>query len=101
MRPRSSRTSPAQNFSKPPPVPDVPTVTLTPVFAVWNSWAATVDRGATVLDPSTLIVPASLPPSPLPDDPASAPPQALAASITAAVTASGTLARRSEVGMFT
>src|SRR6185503_7597329 len=57
--------SPAQNFSKPPPVPDVPTVIFTFGFSPWNaSWAAWA-KGATVLDPSILIVPERSPPPPL------------------------------------
>src|SRR6187397_303393 len=49
--------SPAQNFSKPPPVPAVPTVTLTPGFAAWNSSAIASVRGPTVLDPSMRMEP--------------------------------------------
>src|SRR5687768_12984306 len=49
--------SPAQNFSKPPPVPEVPTVTLTSGFSPWNCSAIASVRGATVLDPSMRIVP--------------------------------------------
>src|SRR5215204_3278935 len=41
--------SPAQNFSKPPPVPDVPTVTLTPGLADSNCSATASVSGATVL----------------------------------------------------
>jgi hypothetical protein len=44
--------SPAQNRSKPPPVPDVPTVTRASGFAAWKSSAARVASGATVLEPS-------------------------------------------------
>ena len=51
--------SPAQNFSKPPPVPEVPTVTLTPCCSSLKSSAAAVVRGATVLDPSALTAPDS------------------------------------------
>jgi hypothetical protein len=29
--------SPAQNFSKPPPVPEVPTVIFTPGFSAWKA----------------------------------------------------------------
>jgi hypothetical protein len=47
--------SPAQNFSNPPPVPEVPTVTFTPLFSAWKSSAASVSNGATVLDPSMRI----------------------------------------------
>ncbi len=46
--------SPAQNFSKPPPVPDVPTVIFTSGFWAWNSsaaaWANGRDR-ARAVDP--------------------------------------------------
>ena len=37
--------SPAQNFSKPPPVPDSPTVILTPGFSSWNCSAAAWANG--------------------------------------------------------
>ena len=44
--------SPAQNFSKPPPVPEVPTVIFTFGFSPWKaSWAACAN-GAIVLEPS-------------------------------------------------
>ena len=46
--------SPSQNFSKPPPVPEVPTVTWTPGCSSWKSSAAAVVSGATVLEPSIL-----------------------------------------------
>ena len=75
--------SPAQNFSKPPPVPEVPTVTLTPGCSSLKSSAAAVVSGATVLEPSTLTLPESsleLLPSPLPALTASvllSPPQAV------------------------
>src|SRR5690606_33014669 len=51
--------SPLQNFSKPPPVPDVATVTLTLGCCSAKSSAAAVDRGATVLEPSILTDPLS------------------------------------------
>jgi hypothetical protein len=54
--------SPAQNFSKPPPVPEVPTVICTPEFSSWNSSAAASANGATVEEPSIAIVPDSSPP---------------------------------------
>src|SRR5687768_6808466 len=47
--------SPPQNFLKPPPVPEIPTVTLLPGFAFWNSSATASVIGNTVLEPSTLI----------------------------------------------
>ena len=47
--------SPAQNFSKPPPVPDSPTVTLTPGFSPWKPSAAAWANGKTVLEPSIVI----------------------------------------------
>src|SRR5919108_314836 len=73
--------SPAQNFSKPPPVPEVPTVIFTPGFSPWKFSAAASAKGATVLDPSILMVPDSSPvlalalPPPL----SSSSPQAVAA----------------------
>jgi hypothetical protein len=51
--------SPAQNFSNPPPVPDVPTVTLTWGFSPWKPSAAASLSGPTVLEPSIRIVPDS------------------------------------------
>ena len=71
--------SPAQNFSKPPPVPEVPTVTRTPEFSSWNSSAAASVSGATVLEPSMLIVPDSWDP-PSADPPSSLPPPHAAAN---------------------
>src|SRR4029078_6751451 len=54
--------SPAQNFSKPPPVPEGAPVLFAFVFSPWKaSWAACAN-GATVLDPSILIVPERSPP---------------------------------------
>ncbi len=41
-----------QNFWKPPPVPEIPTVTRTPGLAFWNSSATASLTGKTVLDPS-------------------------------------------------
>ena len=71
--------SPAQNFSNPPPVPEVPTVIFTFGFWPWNaSWAACAN-GATVLDPSILIVPES-PVLALALPLSSSPPQAVAPS---------------------
>ncbi len=49
--------SPAQNFLKPPPVPDTPTVTRTSGLAAMNSSAIASEMGKTVLDPSTLTSP--------------------------------------------
>ena len=47
--------SPRQNFLKPPPVPDIPTVTFTaPFFIFWNSSATASVIGYTVLEPSIL-----------------------------------------------
>src|SRR3712207_9345925 len=48
--------SPAQNFSKPPPVPEVPTVILTLGFWALNSSAAACANGATVEEPSILML---------------------------------------------
>ena len=57
--------SPLQNFSKPPPVPEVPTVICTPEFSAMKSSAAVSLNGATVLEPSITISPErSPPPSP-------------------------------------
>ncbi len=48
--------SPRQNFLKPPPVPDMPTVTRTlPRLEIWNSSAKASETGNTVLEPSILI----------------------------------------------
>src|SRR6185503_7760143 len=46
-----------QNFLKPPPVPEMPTVTLTCCFfAFWKSSATASVTGNTVLEPSTLTI---------------------------------------------
>ena len=58
--------SPAQNFSKPPPVPEVPTVTRTPEFSAMNCSATASVNGATVLEPSMRIEPERSPPPPPP-----------------------------------
>ncbi len=72
--------SPLQNFWKPPPVPEVPTVTRTLGFSSWKNSAAASLRGATVLDPSILMVPLRLPGvSPVVLPVPSSPPQAVAA----------------------
>src|SRR5215218_10835627 len=52
--------SPAQNFSNPPPVPEVPTVTLTSGFSALNSSAIASVSGPTVLEPSTRMSPDKL-----------------------------------------
>jgi hypothetical protein len=68
--------SPAQNFSKPPPVPDWATEMRTPGFSPWNaSWAAWAN-GPTVLDPSIRMVPDRSPPPPPPFPESSSSPQA-------------------------
>ena len=55
--------SPRQKRSKPPPVPETPTVTCTPLFSCWKRSAAAVVYGPTVLEPSASIRPdRSLPP---------------------------------------
>ena len=54
--------SPAQNFSKPPPVPDCPTVIFTSGFSVWNCSAAACANGKTVLEPSMAMSPETPPP---------------------------------------
>ena len=46
-----------QKRSKPPPVPEMPTVTRTPLFFFWKPSAAAIAYGPTVLDPSAVIVP--------------------------------------------
>ncbi len=58
--------SPAQNFSNPPPVPEVPTVTLASGCSPMNSSAAAEDSGSTVLDPSITTGPEMDSPSPPP-----------------------------------
>ena len=45
-----------QNFWKPPPVPEMPTVTRTLWLAFWNSSATASLMGNTVLDPSRVTV---------------------------------------------
>ena len=52
--------SPAQNFSKPPPVPEIPTVIFTSGFSSRNSSAAASVSGPTVLDPSIVMLPERL-----------------------------------------
>ena len=51
--------SPAQKRSKPPPVPEIPTVRTTPEFSAPNSSAAAVVSGPTVLEPSASTEPES------------------------------------------
>ena len=52
--------SPMQNFLKPPPVPEMPTVTFVlPFSAFWNSSATASVIGYTVDEPSTLITSAA------------------------------------------
>ena len=46
-----------QNRSKPPPVPEMPTVTRAFGFFFWNPSAAAIAYGPTVLDPSAVTVP--------------------------------------------
>src|SRR4051812_3593711 len=49
--------SPRQNFLKPPPVPEMPTVTLMDCFlAFWKSSATASVTGYTVLDPSIFTI---------------------------------------------
>ncbi len=69
--------SPRQNFWKPPPVPEMPTVTRTPGVTFWNSSATASLMGKTVLEPSrvTVAAPPDRPPSllwPPPPQPATA-----------------------------
>ena len=47
--------SPRQNFLKPPPVPEIPTVTFVPVF-FWKSSATASVIGYTVEEPSIAMV---------------------------------------------
>ena len=86
--------SPAQNFSKPPPVPEVPTVTFTPGCSSLKNSAAAVVSGATVLEPSTFTEPEISFEPPLPSLAAASellsPPHALSRS---APTAKGTARR--------
>ena len=56
--------SPPQNRSKPPPVPEMPTVTLTPECSLLEALAAACDQGPTVVEPSTSIGPERPPPLP-------------------------------------
>jgi hypothetical protein len=48
--------SPRQNFLNPPPVPPMPTVTLRPLLAFWNSSATASVIGYTVEEPSIAII---------------------------------------------
>ena len=49
--------SPRQNFLKPPPVPEMPTVTrMAPRLSFWNSSATASVIGKTVLEPSILTI---------------------------------------------
>ena len=48
-----------QNRSKPPPVPEMPTVTRAAGFLFWKPSAAAIAYGPTVLEPSAVIVPLS------------------------------------------
>ncbi len=57
--------SPMQNFSNPPPVPEVPTETLTALFSCENSSPAAEVMGSTVEEPSVTTSP--LAPSPVPE----------------------------------
>ena len=75
--------SPAQKRSKPPPVPETPTVICTPEFSCWKRSAARVVNGPTVLEPSAWMRPERLsdppPVAPAPDS-SSSPPHAAAAN---------------------
>src|SRR5688572_26952639 len=51
-----------QNFWKPPPVPEEPTVTRVPALARWNSSATASVIGKTVLDPSMVMTWGAAPP---------------------------------------
>src|SRR5688572_13889325 len=54
--------SPAQNFSKPPLVPDAPTLVSTPEFSSLKSSPAASANGCTVLEPSIEMSPERSPP---------------------------------------
>ena len=79
--------SPAQNFSKPPPVPDSPTVTLTFGFSPWKPSAAAWANGKTVLEPSIATLPERSPPLLLPLSLSSLPHAATPSASRAAATA--------------
>jgi hypothetical protein len=51
--------SPRQNRSKPPPVPEMPTVIRTPRFFFWKPSAAAAVYGPSVLEPSAVMLPLS------------------------------------------
>ena len=51
-----------QNRSKPPPVPEMPTVTRAFLFFFWKPSAAAIAYGPTVLEPSAVTVPLSAEP---------------------------------------
>src|SRR5215211_4916276 len=72
--------SPAQNFSNPPPVPEVPTEIFTFGFSPLNCSAAAWAKGPTVLEPSILMLPETPPPPPPP------PPLLLSSSLPQAAT---------------
>ena len=72
--------SPAQKRSKPPPVPETPTVIWTFECSRWNRSAAAVANGLTVLEPSASMRP-DRPPPPSASFP---PPHPVAATSTAA-----------------
>ena len=74
--------SPLQNSSKPPPVPDVPTVMFTPEFSPWKASAAAEVRGPTVEEPSIVMSPErSDPAGAVPAAESSSPPQPAATSV--------------------
>src|SRR4051812_7480033 len=83
--------SPLQNFSKPPPVPDEPTVIFTLGLSSLNSSAAACAKGRTVLEPSRVILPERFlsppPPPPLSSLPHAATPKASAMAAPAAARA--------------
>ena len=74
--------SPLQNFSKPPPVPETPTVTRTSGATERNSSATASVTGKTVLEPSIATLPDSDSPLPVVSPPSS-PPHAPISSVAA------------------
>src|SRR4029450_5070100 len=81
-----------QNLVKPPPVPEVPTVTLTPDSCLLNSSVIASLIGATVEEPSITMLPERLDP-PVPPA-SSSPPQAVATRAMARVRPSSQVRRR-------
>ena len=84
--------SPLQNFWKPPPVPETPTVTRTSGATERNSSATASVTGKTVLEPSIATLPDSFsPPAAVVDGPSSSSPQEAAISAKTATAAASHL----------